>query len=112
MLLVFTGVVIVGATLLFGCVDSISPHDLTKTRIVVTEQRIRIFWQKNGKPPSTLTQLPLLSGRDNKTTDAWGRELDYKVEGNKITLASPGKLGATAVSESGVTNTFDLSQQP
>jgi len=113
-LFVFTGVTIVGATLLLGCVEAISPHDLTKTRIVVAEQRIRLFWQKNGKSPSTLAELPLLPGRDNKTTDAWGKELSYKVEGNKVTLSSPGKPGVMVptASERGVTNTFDVTQPP
>jgi hypothetical protein len=101
-------VVVFGVLMSF--VDWIPNRDLTKTRILVTEQRIRLFVEKNGKMPASLANLPLLPKRDNKTTDAWGRELDYKVEGNKVTLSSPGKPGAISERERGITITFDISK--
>jgi len=76
-----------------SCIDSVSRHDMTVTRIDVIEQRIHLFWAENGKLPSTLAELRPLAGRDNKTTDAWGRELQYKVDGHMITLWSQGKQG-------------------
>ena len=111
-LLAIIGVVIILAILVFSCVEVVPPNIITKGRISVTEQRIRLFWQKNGKLPADLANLPLLPDRENKTTDAWGRELDYKVEGNKVTLSSPGNPGgaATTIRESGVTNTFDVTK--
>ena len=111
-LLVLVGVVIVLAILVFSCVEVVPPNIITRGRISVTEQRIRLFWQNNGKLPVNLMNLPLLPGRENKTIDAWGRELDYKVEGNKVTLSSPGKPGVAAptVRESGFTNTFDVTK--
>ena len=106
--LIVLGGVAFGVLMLF--VDWIPKRDLTKTRIVITEQRIRLFWEKNGKLPASLANLPLLPGRDNETTDAWGRELDYKVEGDIITLSSPGKLGAVSERDRGVTNVFDVTK--
>jgi len=109
-LLVLAGVIIVSAILLFSCVDVVSPHDLTKTRILLTEQRIRLFWEKNAKLPPDLNNLPLLPDRDNETKDGWGRQLEYKTEGSKVTLWGTGKPDAVSARERGVTNTFDVTK--
>ena len=99
-----------GVLMLF--VDWIPKRELTKTRILVTERRIRLFVEKNGKLPASLADLPSLPERDNKTTDAWGKELDYKVEGNKVTLSSPGNPGAISEREGGITNSFEVTKPP
>jgi hypothetical protein len=106
------GVLVLLAILVFSCVEVVPPNIITKGRISVTEQRIRLFWEKNGKLPTSLAGLPLLPGRENKTTDAWGTELGYKVQGNTVTLWSPGKPGVAAptVRERGFTNTFDVTK--
>jgi hypothetical protein len=57
--------------LLFSSIETVSPHDRTATTVLLTEQRIRLYWEKNGKLPPALTNLPLLPGRENETKDAW-----------------------------------------
>jgi hypothetical protein len=107
-------ILIGAAILIFSCIDFISRNDMTVTRIKITEQRIRLFWKENGKLPSNLADLPILPSRDNKTTDGWGQELEYQIEGNTITLSSRGKPGVTAIvrSDRGATNTFDITKPP
>ena len=109
-LLVVVGVVTVSAVLLFSCIEVIPPHDLTNNRVFLTEQRIRLFWEKNGRLPPDLSNLPLLPDRYNDTKDGWGRQLEYKVEGNKITLWSTGKTDAVSLRDRGVTNMFDVTK--
>jgi hypothetical protein len=110
LLLAVFGCVIVIALLLFCCVEVVSRHDLTQTTILLTEQRIRLFWEKTGKLPPSLDNLPLLTDRDNETKDGWGQRLEYKVDGSKVTLWSEGKSGTVSERERGVTNTFDVTK--
>jgi hypothetical protein len=106
---VLMGIFIVILYIIFICIDTISEHDLTQTTIALTEIRIRMYWQTHGKLPSDLTNLPVLPGKDVPTKDAWGKELKYTIQGNKVTLSSPGKSGSDSKRNSGFTNTFDVS---
>ncbi|MDT4861087.1 hypothetical protein FQZ97_956780 [compost metagenome] len=75
--------------------------------------RIRAYWKTHGRLPSTLSDLPPLPGRDNATVDAWGRDIQYRVNGtSSVTLASlgaDGTAGGTGEDEDIVVS-FDASE--
>jgi hypothetical protein len=75
-------------------IETIPPHDLTVTRIGVIETRIRAYWKANGQLPAHLSDLPVLTGRDNATIDGWGRAIRYDITGTStVTLSSFGADG-------------------
>ena len=86
-LVLFIGIV---AVVLVGASGEISPGELTITRLDVLEARIRFFWAKESKLPKSLSELPQFSNRDNSTKDGWGKDIAYKGEGTKVTLATVG----------------------
>lgn len=74
--------------------ETIPPRDLTVMRIGVTEIRIRSYWKAIGHLPESLSELPILEGRDNSTIDGWGRQIKYDVTGTTtVTLSSLGADG-------------------
>ena len=78
-------------------IEIIPPRDLTVTRIAITGIRIRAYWKANGKLPASLSDLPMLKGRDDSTIDGWGRPIKYDVTGTAtVTLSS---LGADGVAD-------------
>ena len=78
----------------FGLLGTVPPRDLTVMRMGVTEVRLREFWNAHGRLPASLEELPALEGRDNSTTDAWGRPIQYEVkEPSTVTLTSLGDGG-------------------
>lgn len=103
------------ALLMFTChlVETISPRDLTVTRIGVTEVRIRAYWKTHKQLPDHLSDLPILKGRDNATIDGWGRAIKYDVIGaSTVTLSSfgaDGAAGGTGLNQS-VLVTFDANK--
>jgi hypothetical protein len=82
------------SVLSFGLLGAVPPRDLTVTRMGVTEVRLRAYWRAHGRLPASLEELPTLKGRDNSTTDGWGRAIQYEVnEPSTVTLTSPGADG-------------------
>jgi Type II secretion system (T2SS), protein G len=77
-------------------VETIPPRDLTVMRIGVTEIRIRSYWKANGQLPASLSDLPILEGRDNSTTDGWGRPIKYDVTGTTTATLSSMSADGTA----------------
>lgn len=76
-------------------IATISPRELTITRIGVTRVRIKAYWKAHGRLPPSLSDLPPTPGRDNATVDGWGRNLLYGVTGpSSVTLSSLGADGA------------------
>ena len=78
-------------------VDRIPPHDMTVTSMGETLVRIQMYMRDNGETPPTLAALPIRPGHMNRTTDGWGRELQYMVDENGVisltSLGADGKPG-------------------
>jgi hypothetical protein len=75
--------------------DRITPVEMTHTAIGETFYRIQIYAQKYGAVPASLDALPKREGYVNRTTDGWGRPLEYRVRPDGvITLTSYGRDGA------------------
>jgi len=94
-------------------IGTVSPRELTTTRMGVLQVRIREYWKANGKLPPGLSDLPLLENRDNATTDGWGRPISYTfTEPSTVTLRSSGepKTEPREVSPTEITLTFNASQ--
>lgn len=100
-------VVIILLVILFGC-ETVPKRELTIARMEVIEVRSRTYWKANGNLPARLSNLPILAGRDNATTDAWGREIGYRVTGTTVELSSPGDPR----SPSPIALNFDASVSP
>lgn len=79
---------------LFSAVTVISPEDMTRTRLMVLEYRIRQY-MKHNKPETAidLHSLPISPGRDHSVVDGWRRLFLCTVEGPVVTLTSYGKDG-------------------
>jgi hypothetical protein len=72
----------------------ITPVEMTKTAITETFARISIYAQTNRAVPSSLAVLPKRDGYANRTTDGWGRSLQYSLSTDGIiTLTSFGRDG-------------------
>jgi hypothetical protein len=71
-----------------GTIGVIPPHDLTVTRMSITELRIKAYWREHGKLPASLDELPALPGRDSSVIDGWGQPIRYAAAGTSVTLAS------------------------
>lgn len=72
--------------------DRITPVEMTKTAITETVVRINIYAETNRAVPPSLDVLPRRNGYANRTTDGWGRPLQYRVATNGIiTLTSFGR---------------------
>jgi hypothetical protein len=93
-------------------IGMIPPRDLTIMRMGVTEVRIRLYWKANEQLPASLSDLPILEGRDNSTIDGWGRAVEYGIRGTTtVTLSSRGPdrmAGGTGVNED-IIVMFDVS---
>jgi len=84
--------------------DTISPIDLTKTRIMITERRIIAYVSANTRLPKSLSELPSEgSNYDDDLHDGWGRELIYAPKGDGYvliySLGPNGKGGKEAIAE-------------
>jgi hypothetical protein len=76
------------------CAHLITPGEMTRTAIMETFVRIDLYAKQKGQLPSTLAVLAEREGYVNRTTDGWGRPLQYHVDGDGvITLASLGRDG-------------------
>jgi hypothetical protein len=71
------------------------PDDaLTRNRMRVTQRRILAYYSSQGKPPSSLADLPAGEKNvDNNTKDAWGRAIDYEEVDGSVVLESLGRDG-------------------
>jgi hypothetical protein len=85
-----------------GC-DRITPVEATRTAMGETFARIALYAETNKSIPRSLEVLPQRARYANKTTDGWGRLLQYDLsEEGIITLRSygadgkPGGLGEDA----------------
>jgi len=77
--------------------ESVPPEALTRTRMTITEYRIRDYAAQNHRLPAQLSDLPPLSpDRDGNTDDAWGRPLVYMPQpDSSVILSSHGKDGSS-----------------
>src|SRR5947199_10387699 len=57
------------------------PENHTSTYMYPLKTRILRFAKMNNRLPSTLSELPPLDGFINRTTDIWGNEIKYTVDG-------------------------------
>ena len=55
------------------------------------KRRILLFANSNDRLPQTLSELPPLEGFTNRTTDVWGNEIKFIIDGTTVTLLSYGK---------------------
>jgi len=74
-------------------VTTIPPDSATVTNMHVIQQRVEKYLRENGEPPSSLDQLPVIPNKAASTTDGWGRQIAFVVNGNTITLTSCGADG-------------------
>ena len=67
------------------------PENFTSTYMYPLTTRIIRFAKVNNRLPYNLSELPSLDDFTNKTTDVWGNEINYIVNGTTVTLLSYGK---------------------
>jgi len=88
---------------------------MTRTTIMLTEERIRQYVARHHRLPPTLTDLPeLAEDRDSSTLDGWGRPIGYAIEGEVVTLVSLGRDGLPGGDgeDCDVQTTFTVSEPP
>ena len=69
--------------LVYYAVDKVPPDALTRTRMIVTEQRIRAYVEEYGRLPQKLSDLPKLErSRDDSFLDGRGKEIIYVANTN------------------------------
>jgi len=100
----------IASLVVFGFIHSISPREITVTRMVTAETRIRLYWTSQGKLPNRLSDLPQLPSRDNSIKDGWGGEIEYKTDGTKVTLRSLGG-DPKLVASKDIVRSFDVSKE-
>jgi len=72
----------------------IPPRVLTATRMWVIKRRILQFTQSHNQLPSSLSDLPIMTGYDNSVSDEWGHVMAYEVSpSGLVTLTSLGRDG-------------------
>lgn len=105
---VFAAVLLVVLMICF--IDIVPKKDRTQTDLVVLEQRIRHYYEKNGMLPTSLAELPEAPSKENRVTDGWGRPIIYKHVNGKVFLLSYGKDGLPGGSgdDEDITRTFSL----
>jgi hypothetical protein len=67
------------------------PENYTATAMYPLRRRILRFARAQGRLPSAISETPPLEDFINETTDVWGNEIKYLVDGTTITLLSYGK---------------------
>jgi hypothetical protein len=67
-------------------VDTVPPRSLTHAHMHMTKRRILRYATTHDCLPSSLGALPRIDGFANEVTDGWGRPIQWRVEGNEITL--------------------------
>lgn len=74
------------------CTERIPPDALTRNRMRVIQRRIIDYYATNGMPPASLEDLPPSSPDiDDLTTDAWGNDIGYRLDGDTVVLQSMGQ---------------------
>lgn len=86
-----------GAILLVGAffmaINRAPAGDVTLTRLLLIEIRIREFYAQHREIPNSLYDLPERPGYNNSLQDAWGSAFQYKTDGLTLTLSSAGRDG-------------------
>jgi hypothetical protein len=111
LLLLILLAVIVRLVIDIGFAETIPPDALTRTRMTVTEIRVRDYYAAKGTVPTSLDVLPITNAvRDNSITDGWGRLIQCRVEGTKVILTSLGRDGRPGGSgeDSDIVATFSV----
>jgi hypothetical protein len=95
MLVLGCGAILVLVGVYFLGVVSIAPREaITRARMFVCKRRILQYASTHGQLPSSLSQIPVIPGKDNSTDDAYGRPLGYSVQTNGlVVLTSLGRDG-------------------
>ena len=97
MLLILGGSLVLIATALvivtIPLCDTISPVDLTRTRIGGIAYQLGEYLRVHKRLPAELSDLPSRVGYDNSLKDAWGNKVLWDVSGRIITLRSLGRDG-------------------
>jgi len=57
------------------------------------KRRILRYAHTHNQLPESVAQLPVIEGYDNRTVDAWGRDIQYEVQGDCLVLTSYGRDG-------------------
>lgn len=72
----------------------ISPEDMTRAAIGETFYRIHLYGRLHGRLPESLSVLADRGGYSNRTTDGWGRALNYSIgDDGLVSLTSLGQDG-------------------
>jgi hypothetical protein len=71
----------------------IPSEDMTKTRQMILEVRIRDYYEQKGVMPSALQDLTRIEGKDNSIIDGWGKEMLYLTNRKFVLLRSYGRDG-------------------
>jgi len=88
------------AVLIFWAFSSTaSPHDVTLTRLISIEYRIRSYILEHGKPPTSLTEIVHRLGYNDSLKDGWGNEILYVFSEGRLTLTSFGPDGSLNTSD-------------
>jgi len=58
------------------------------------KRRILRYAHHLNRLPTSVRELPPIEGHSNDTVDEWGREIQYEVENDRVTLTSYGRDGA------------------
>ena len=97
------------ALVIFSCFDLLPARGLTGIRMETMKQRILHYARTHNEFPKTVTDLPLLSSRDNTVQDGWGHDIRFEIATNgTVTLTSLGRDGLPggAGDDADITRTF------
>ena len=93
-IIILVSLLISAGVVLYNTIDVIPPKSLTYGSMHMIKRRILRYAHLHNQLPKNLKELPKIEGYDNRTTDAWGREILYIVnKDNTVTLISYGKDG-------------------
>lgn len=87
------GVAILLAGAILMAINRAPAGDVTLTRLLLIEMRIREFYAQHREIPNSLYDLPERPGYNNSLQDAWGSAFRYKTDGLILTLSSAGRDG-------------------
>ncbi len=87
-------VIALGVILSFGC-QQIPPQALTYGSMLMIKRRVLRYAQAHNQLPKTFDELPVIPGYNNEVNDAWGRPIQYLIDGSlqTVRLISYGRDG-------------------
>lgn len=71
-------ILIVLVSLIFTLINVIPATNLTRTRMVGIERRIRLFVEREQRLPVSLEELPQSVNSENSIEDGWGERILYE----------------------------------